>query len=152
MSSEFTRGAMEIVEQQPLSATAEEIWSVVGGFNNLPDFDPSSRWSTLEYGGRDRRVGVNPAGEIVERLVHFDEAQRTYSYIITETIGLDMPFTNYYSTIAVIERPDGVGCMLDWRGWADPKPGRTSDEVETELRGIYRGIAGRLVKRFGAHT
>ena len=149
MSNHIKRADMEIVELQDLAASADEVWSLVGGFNNLPDFDPSSRWSSLECGGRDRRVGVVPSGEIVERLTHFDELARTYSYIITETIGLEFPFTNYYSTIVVRENSKGRGSTLDWRGWGDPKPGRTPEDVEAELRKIYRGIADRLTQRYG---
>lgn len=148
--SNFPRGQMEIVEVQHLAASPDDVWALVGGFNWLPKFDPSSRWSILESGGRDRRVGVVPSGEIVERLMHFDDTARTYSYIITETVGLEFPFTNYYSTIVVREGDSKKSAVLDWRGWADPKPGRTPDEVETELRGIYRGIADRLVERFGS--
>ena len=149
MPMEHKRGRMEIVELQDLAAPASDVWSLVGGFNNLPDFDPTSRWSALEFGGRDRRVGVTPSGEIVERLTHYDDVERTYSYIITELIGLEFPFTNYYSTIVVKEKPGKAECQLDWRGWADPTPGHTPEEVETNLRGIYRGIADRLVARFG---
>ncbi len=148
--TKFPKGRMEIVQTQTLAAAPREVWALVGGFNWLPEFDPTSRWSLLENGGKDRRVGVVPSGEIVERLVHFDEAAHTYSYIITETIGLEFPFTNYYSTIVVLEGDSAQSSLLDWRGWADPKPGRTEDEVNTELRGIYRGIADQLVVRFGS--
>lgn len=145
----FTKGGHEfkVIETYPVSADA--VWAVVGGFDSLPDFDPTSRWSFLEAGGKDRRVGVVGGGEIVERLVHFDEARRTYSYIITELVGLTFPFENYYSTITVEDVVPGRSARLDWRGWADVVPGRTFDEVETELLGIYRGIAATLKKRFG---
>ena len=146
----FPKGAMEIAEVQPLAAKPSDVWALVGGFDWLPMFDPTSRWSVLEHGGKDRRVGVVPSGEIVERMTHFDEAAMTYSYIITETVGIEFPFTNYFSTIVVKPGDTATTSILDWRGWADPKPGRTEDDVETELRGIYRGIADRLVEKFGS--
>lgn len=145
----FAKGRHEIAEVNAIATPADTLWQVVGAFNGLPDFDPTSRWSMLESGGKDRRVGVVGGGEIVERLVHFDEARRTYSYIITELVGLEVPFENYYSTIVVKDDVPGKSSILDWRGWADVRPGRTLDEVENELRGIYQGIARTLRQRFG---
>lgn len=144
----FKVGSNEVGVVERISAPADDVWALVGGFNNLPEFDPSSRWSLLENGGRDRRVGVTGGGEIVERMIAFDEMKRTYSYIITETVGLDYPFDNYFSTIVVRDDRPGESCILDWRGWADVRPGRTLEQVEIELAGIYRGIAETLKQRF----
>lgn len=142
------KGRHEIGITERIGAPADTVWALVGGFNNLPEFDPSSRWSMLENGGKDRRVGVTGGGEIVERLVHFDEAERTYSYVITELVGLDYPFENYFSTIVVKDDIPGTS-ILDWRGWADVRPGHRLEAVEKELLGIYRGIADSLKRRFG---
>jgi hypothetical protein len=140
----------KVALKQRLNAPADKVWELVGGFNNLPEFDPTSRWSILESGGRDRRVGVTGGGEIVERLLHFDERAHAYSYTITELIGLEFPFTNYLSTVSVAEdRPD-QSCVLHWEGSGDPLPGKTDKDVETELTAIYEGIFGELRKRFGA--
>ncbi|WP_119272887.1 SRPBCC family protein [Taklimakanibacter deserti] len=145
----FAKGQHEFVVVEAIGATAEAVWDLVGGFNNLPAFDPTSRWSILEAGGKDRRIGVTGGGEIVERLIHFDEAARTYSYIITELVGLKFPFENYYSTIVVREGATPRSCVVDWRGWADVRPDCTLDDVERELIGIYRGIADTLKRKFG---
>ncbi len=144
----FPKGRHEFAVVETINAPGDRVWAIVGGFNNLPEFDPTSRWSMLEAGGKDRRVGVTGGGEIVERLVHFDEARRTLSYIITELVGLDPPFENYYSTIVVKEGRDPGSCVLDWRGWADVRQGRTFADVDIELMGIYRGIADTLKRRF----
>lgn len=143
------KGLHEIGITEQIGAPADAVWALVGGFNNLPEFDPSSRWSMLENGGKDRRVGVTGGGEIVERLVHFDEPGRTYSYVITELVGLDYPFENYFSTVVVKDDVPGETSILDWRGWADVRQGHTLDAVEKELGGIYQGIAETLKRRFG---
>lgn len=145
----FTKGQHEFTVIESIGAPAAAVWDLVGGFNNLPVFDPTSRWSFLEAGGKDRRVGVTGGGEIVERMVHFDEAGRTYSYIITELIGLKFCFENYYSTIVVRDGANADSCVLDWRGWADVSSGYALSDVEKELIGIYRGIADTLKHKFG---
>lgn len=142
------RGKHEFAVVETISGSPDEVWALVGGFNSLPEFDPTSRWSILEAGGRDRRVGVVESGEIVERLITFDEVNRSYSYIITELVGLEFPFENYFSLVKVLPGPTGNSCVLDWRGWADVRDGCTFEAVETELIGIYRGIADTLKARF----
>jgi hypothetical protein len=144
----FPKGRHEFAVVETIGAPAKAVWDLVGGFNNLPAFDPTSRWSILEAGGKDRRIGVTGGGEIVERMVHFDEAARTYSYIITELVGLDLSFENYYSTIVVREGANPRSCVVDWRGWADVRSGCKLDDVESELISIYRGIADTLKRKF----
>ncbi len=135
---------------QKLKAPADEVWDLVGGFNSLPEFDPTSAWSELEAGGKDRRVGVTGGGVIVERLLLFDEKARCYSYTITELIDLVFPFDNYLSTIRVLDDEPGKTCILHWSGSGDPIEGFTGKDIEEELRKLYQGIADTLAKRYGS--
>jgi hypothetical protein len=139
----------KVALEQKLNAPADAVWELVGGFNSLPEFDPTSARSVLENGGRDRRVAVTGGGEIVERMLHFDERARTYSYTITELIDLDFPFTNYLSTVSVVDDVPEKSCVLYWEGSGDPIEGASDQDVEDELRTIYEGIFEQLRKRFG---
>lgn len=141
-------GRIEVAVTKEIPASADKVWEIVGGFNNLPMFDPLSRWSYLEYGGRDRRIGITGGGELVERLIHFDADERCYSYIVTEIVATALTFTNYFSTVRVIEGENGETCTLDWRGWADPAESATEEDVEMELLDLYGGIANGLHDRF----
>ena len=114
------------------------------------DNAPTSAWSKLEGGGKDRRVGVTGGGVIVERLLTFDEKARCYSYTITELIDLVFPFDNYLSTVRVLDDEPDKTCVLHWSGSGDPIEGFTDKDVEEELLKIYEGIAGTLAKRYGS--
>lgn len=67
-----------------IAASADTVWQLIGGFGSLPDWLSYIPASELSEGGRVRRL-ANPAGDaIVERLVAFDEAERSYTYAILE--------------------------------------------------------------------
>jgi hypothetical protein len=55
---------------------------------------------------------VTGGGEIVERLLTFDEKARSYSYTITELVDLVFPFDNYLSTIRMLDDVPGKTCIL----------------------------------------
>ncbi len=65
-----------------VSASADRVWNLIGGFDSLPDWLPYIPTSTLSEGGRVRHL-ANPDGDaIVERLEAFDQAGRSYTYSI----------------------------------------------------------------------
>ena len=65
-----------------LSLPADHVWQLIGGFGSLPDWLPYIPKSELSEGGRVRHL-ANPDGDaIVERLIAFDHAARSYSYAI----------------------------------------------------------------------
>jgi polyketide cyclase/dehydrase/lipid transport protein len=84
-----------------ISAPADKVWQLIGGFNSLPDWLPYAPSSETTEGGRVRHV-ANPNGEtIVERLEKFDNAARSYSYSI---IQAPFPVTDYLFTISVHQK------------------------------------------------
>ena len=115
-------------------ASPETVWRLVGGFDSLPDWLPYIRESTPLEGGRVRRL-ANAEGEIiVERLVHFDEAARQYSY---EILQAPFPVDGYVSTLRVHPVPgrDDVA-EVQWSGRFHPV-GATDEEVVGLFTGIY---------------
>lgn len=57
-----------------VSASADTVWQLIGGFGSLPDWLSYIPSSELSEGGRVRSL-ANPDGDaIVERLVAFDDA------------------------------------------------------------------------------
>ncbi|MFE6889048.1 SRPBCC family protein [Streptomyces sp. NPDC057694] len=115
-------------------ASPDQVWSLIGGFDALPDWLPYISASTALEGGRVRSL-TNPDGDvIVERLVGFDEAERHYSYAI-----LDAPFPvdGYLSTIRVHTVPGREDLAeVQWSGRFHAK-GATEDEVVELFTGIY---------------
>ncbi|MCA8330744.1 SRPBCC family protein [Burkholderia cepacia] len=128
-----------------LPASAGTVWQLIGGFGSLPDWLSYIPDSELSEGGRVRRL-ANPAGEaIVERLVAFDEAQRSYTYAILEA---PFPVVNYRSTLRVRENGPNAS-TVEWSGTFTPH-GATDDDTVKLFRGIYEDGLAELAKRFAA--
>ncbi|MER6621861.1 MULTISPECIES: SRPBCC family protein [unclassified Streptomyces] len=116
-------------------ASPDKVWSLIGGFDALPDWLPYIPESTALEGGRVRRL-TNPEGEvIIERLVDFNETERHYSYAILQA---PFPVNGYVSTIRVHTVPGQENTAeVQWSGRFNPE-GATDDEVVDLFTGIYR--------------
>ena len=82
-----------------LDVAADQLWSLIGGFNGLPDWHPAVENSELQEEGSTRVLSLAGGGEIVEKLEKHDENERTYSYTITDS---PLPVSNYRAEIKVI--------------------------------------------------
>ncbi|MCX4792070.1 MULTISPECIES: SRPBCC family protein [unclassified Streptomyces] len=128
-------------------ASPDKVWSLIGGFDALPDWLPYILESTPLQGGRVRRL-KNPNGEvIIERLVDFNEAERHYSYAILQA---PFPVNGYVSTIRVHTVPgrDDIA-EVQWSGRFNPD-NATDDEVVDLFTGIYRDGLDALHKTLTA--
>jgi hypothetical protein len=116
-------------------ASPEKVWSLIGGFDALPDWLPYIPESTALEGGRVRQL-KNPEGEvIIERLVDFNEAERHYSYAILQA---PFPVNGYVSTIRVHAVPGRNDIAeVQWSGRFNPD-NAGEDEVVDLFTGIYR--------------
>src|SRR5262245_46460406 len=131
-----------------IPAPADQIWQLIGGFGALPDWLPYISKSELSEGGRVRRV-ANPGGEtIVERLVAFDDAARSYSYIILKA---PFPITDYLSTLRVREGDGGRDARVEWSGRFTPQ-GVSDQEASRLFQGIYEDGLKALASRFAARA
>jgi hypothetical protein len=116
-----------------IPAQVDEVWQLIGGFNSLPDWLPYIPHSELQEGGRVRHL-ANPNGSvIIERLMAFDENERSYSYHILQA---PFPVKDYLSTIRVKSTADGNGARVEWFGEFMPV-NASEEEVSTLFQGIY---------------
>jgi hypothetical protein len=120
---------------------ANQVWQLIGGFGSLPDWLPYIPKSELSEGGRVRHL-ANPNGEtIVERLVAFDDAARSYSYAILKA---PFPVKDYLSTLKVVDSGDNKS-RVEWSGRFTPTT--VSDEEASKLfQGIYEDGLKALVQ------
>lgn len=116
-----------------LSASADQVWALIGGFGSLPDWLPYIPESELAEGGRLRRLATPDGERIVERLTAYNHAERSYSYAILEA---PFPVINYHSTLKVNATPDGRNAIVAWSGEFTPD-GVSDAEASTLFRGIY---------------
>jgi hypothetical protein len=117
-----------------ISASPDQVWQLIGGFNSLPDWLPYIPSSELSQGGRVRHL-ANPDGDaIVERLEVFNDKERYYTYSIMEA---PFPITDYQSTIHVLEiADDSKTSLVEWSGSFTPV-GVSDEEAINLFHGIY---------------
>jgi hypothetical protein len=126
-----------------IPAPASEVWQLIGGYGSLPDWLPYIPMSELHEGGRVRHLANPDGGVIVERLMAFDEAGRSYSYHILQS---PFPQTDYLSTLRVRETGERKS-RVEWSG--EFKPVGVSDaEISKLFQGIYEDGLAALKKRY----
>jgi hypothetical protein len=134
---------VKVSMSQNLSASADDVWKMIGGFNALPDWHPSVEKSELTEEGQTRTLSLAGGGTITEKLEKMDDGSRTYSYAITDS---PLPVANYRSTIKVTG--EGDNSTIEWSSEFDPMGG-TEGEAADAVRGIYQAGFDNLQKMFG---
>lgn len=129
-----------------LPVSADAVWSVIGGFNALPDWHPAVEKSkqAKEGGATVRTLSLAGGGTIVERLEASDDGARTYSYSI---LSGPLPVANYTATIRVREGKGG-GSTVEWSSEFEASGAPESDAVAA-IRGIYEAGFENLRRMFG---
>jgi uncharacterized protein YndB with AHSA1/START domain len=123
-----------------ISAPADDVWRLVGGWNALPDWHPAVEKSEIEQGGHLRRLRLADGSEITERLEKRDSGERTYTYTITAS---GLPLTNYRSTITV--RAEGGVSSVEWSSSFEPLGAPEADVVKS-LSDFYQAGFDNLKK------
>ena len=127
-----------------ISASPEQVWQLIGGFDSLPDWLPYIPSSKVTEGGRVRHL-ANPDGDtIVERLEVFNDKERYYTYSIMKA---PFPVTDYLSTIRVKEGTDGKTSLVEWSGNFTPV-GVSDEEAINLFHGIYKDGLEALQQAF----
>lgn len=123
-----------------LSAAPDAVWSVIGGFQALPDWHPAVETSGKETdGGAElRRLGLAGGGEIVEK--QLGAGPMSYGYAI---VSGPLPVADYAATLTVA--PAGSGCVVVWASTFTP----TADGAEDVIAGVYDAGLEALKSKFG---
>jgi len=127
-----------------LNVSADQVWSLIGGFNALPDWHPAIEKSELEEEGQMRRLSLAGGGTVIEQLERINENERTYSYSIVDS---PLPVANYTATLKVTA--EGDTCTVDWSSDFDPAGGMEGEAADI-IRGVYEAGLDNLKKMFGA--
>ena len=129
-----------------IPVSADKVWALVGGFNDLPKWLPLIAKSEPSEGGRLRHLTTADGGEIVERLQTFDNVARTYSYTIEQS---PFPVSAYLATLPVEALTD-ASAKVTWSGVFTPVEGVTDAAVEELFAGVYKGGVEALRANFPA--
>jgi hypothetical protein len=128
-----------------LPVSADQVWTLVGVFQSLPDWLPIIRQSLPSENGHVRNLITTDGAVIVERLQSYDAPSRTYSYSIVEG---PFPVTDYLATLSVSATgPDS--CTVTWGGYFKPV-GVTDEEVERLFQGVYEDGLAALARHYQA--
>ncbi|MFJ6016651.1 SRPBCC family protein [Streptomyces sp. NPDC092952] len=131
-------------------ASPAKVWDLVGGFHGLPQWLPYVPQSTMLEGGRVRRLEdpSNPESiVIVERLVSFNDAERSLSYVIVES---PFPVDDYIATLRVHAVPGQEDVSeVQWSGRFNPH-NATDEEAVDVFEKIYSDGLEALQQVFAA--
>jgi len=117
---------------------AEKVWSLFRDFGGISKWAGAMVKSCTVEGegiGAVRTLSLAQGNPIRERLVQFDDADRSFSYAIIGTS--DLPVDDYVGSVKI--RAEGVSrATIDWIGTFDPK-GAPEADAQRIVEGIYRG-------------
>lgn len=140
------------LDRYPFPAPAETVWRFFAAYNELPRITGVYVTSVLEAGGRRRRLTEAGGGELVEQLLLFDDAARTFRYRIVDLVNTEMSYITgtYIGTLRILDDEPGVSCVCEFQGDYEAKPGEdeaacreTPEFYETCLAGIRRELGLR---------
>ena len=153
-----TRQKITVIAE--VAADPTEVWSVVGGFQDM-SWHPAV-FATKGEGGNEidatRVLVVSEEGgpTIDEILYKYSDEKMSYSYRITAVEVDVLPVTNYSSHLTVKTR-DGGGSIIEWRGAFyrgypnnDPPEDLNDEAAIKAVTGVYELGLDALVERFGA--
>ncbi|MCU1282115.1 MAG: D-threo-aldose 1-dehydrogenase [bacterium] len=129
-----------------ISASPDQVWELIGGFDSLPNWLPFIPKSELSDGGRVRHLATPNGETIVEQLESFDNDAHCYTYSILEG---PFPVTGYVSTLRVQDADGGKRSRVEWSGHFTPK-GVSDLEASRLFQGMYEDGLGALAAGFAS--
>lgn len=129
----------QVTRSVTLSASAEEVWSAIGGFQAIADWHPAVQSSTREDIGaaEHRRLDLGEA-ELLEKSLGSDDM--SYGYAIVDG---PLPVSHYRSVLSCV--PSGTGCIVVWSSTFTAK----GEDSEGVIAGVYEAGLSALKERFG---
>lgn len=140
----------KVYESAVIPAPIEAVWALVGHFERLAEWLPAIRTCELKGGVRAETVGAmreltTPDGaRLTELQISRSDAERTYSYAMTET---PLPFHNYRSTIRLKPVTATGETFFEWFSSFEPEAGKQAEMVAL-ITSVYQSGLGELARRF----
>ncbi len=130
---------------ETIAAPADRVWATIRDFGGIADWLPVAEASSADGAevGAIRVLALAGGASAHERLEAFDDAARSYTYMVTEST---LPMTGYRATIRVDEA-DGGTCTLNWSSTFEPV-GVPDEEMVAQIRDSYLGGVKSLRERF----
>ncbi|SLN49695.1 SRPBCC family protein [Oceanibacterium hippocampi] len=120
-----------------MPADVDTVWGLIGGFNDLPRWNPRVSESRMdgEGVGAIRVLTLANGGSISERLEAEDNAGRAYRYSIVEA---PLPVQNYVGRLGA--EPAGPNSTtVTWSAEFDPADGVPEEKAIEIIDSMFRG-------------
>jgi Polyketide cyclase / dehydrase and lipid transport len=105
--------SLSAISTADLAVDPDTVWALIGGFGSLLDWTSNFVSCEPGAGGRTRHLTTTTGDVILERLLAFDDAARSYTYAVVES---PFPVIAPSSTLRVLPQPDGPGTHVEWTG------------------------------------
>jgi hypothetical protein len=147
----------KIVETVDIDRPVDKVWAIVKDFDGLAKWHPAAASSVADKGNEVdsvRTIVLKAPGDpkIIEALLSYDDAGRTYHYEIKEVDVKVLPVTNYSSWLTVRDNGHG-GSTVEWKGAFyrgypnnDPPPELNDDAAIAAVTKMYRAGLDNLKK------
>jgi len=124
-----------------IDAPAAEVWAVIRGFNDMPDWHPLIARSRIEGGHAQDRVGVvrdfylTDGAHIREQLLSLSDFDYAFSYCILEA---ELPLYDYVAALRLVPVTDGNRTFAEWQAEFRTDAGREAEMAETVGQGVFQ--------------
>ncbi|KAL9649626.1 hypothetical protein ABK040_003303 [Willaertia magna] len=145
MSQVFLR----VYESGVVSASLDEVWTLIGSFCNVPLWQSAIKESIIEDFQSDNKIGsvrkiAFYEGEPVrEKLLAYDELNHSYTYSVEE----GLPLENYISTIRILPVTESNHTFVEWKSEFYCAP-ENKEKLEGMVKGVYTSGIASLKKAF----
>lgn len=146
----------KVTETVEISASAEDVWAVMGDFATADTWLPMVESAEGEGGndkGATRVLDLGGGAKIYEELKKHSNEKMSYTYKIpvkTHDIAI-LPVNNYSSTISV--KASDIGSIVTWKGAFyrgypnnDPPPELNDDAAVAAVTAVYQAGLANLKK------
>ena len=148
---------------QKLNATPDEVWAVIGKFEDMSWHPVVASTEITGDGSVDQPEKSTrvlhlkaDAGDptITEMMSKWQPEKRCYGYRILEVEVTVLPVTNYASTLCV--KDEGGKALVSWKGGFyrgypnnDPPADQNDETAISAVTGVYQAGLDALAERFG---
>ncbi|GGF55120.1 polyketide cyclase [Marmoricola endophyticus] len=135
-----------------IAAPVDEVWALVRGFNELPEWHPAIAGSEIVEGtdgqlGAVRRLALEGGGSVSEKLLAIDDVARSTTYCFTDPGPF--PARSYVSTYRLAPVSATGGTFMEWYADFDAEAADEEKLAKTFGGGVFKGGIDALVERFG---
>ena len=144
----FAAGALSVEREVTVDNSPETVWKLIGNFNALDVWHPAIVKSELKGNGTkvgaQRLLTLDNGATILEKLLSYSAAKKSYSYSIVKS---PLPVANYTGTVTLTPTAEGH-TLLKWSSTFEAASGVSDEQATTVIGGVYDAGLAKVVANF----